>query len=619
MHPLSLEQQIGPKMEYKSTLAFFNSLKSCFDAISLYPIGNPIVSQQFDNFIKTYQNFLDAEGKVSITFEHNYISFNERSLPPAISDHPSAKWLSIQCLDRKIQTLMFETGITAQDLDRFLELLRMRIEEFPTFETASRILFRRNVQRISINPVATDQTFSTLSNPFTKFQAPDRQDQEANMEPDLVPAYAFMHGPKDVSHEVPEDAIIKKEIEPEQTQQVQLFISHDEIGTLRNTMLEFIAKDRLKKVAESLNMMRNDLASKDRVVRELAFSSYYVVIEVLIEQRQKKALQAILKSIPADLGACKEADLYKIHLESLMKVIRFYRDQQIWNGLAYGLNVLAHQNLVREPEIHKLVEKELEEFLSLSILERLINNPTPDLQPMLKSLFSKHAIGILNPLLKGLFASQNRNTRKKLLEVLAQMGAVIYPILLQQLEKAIFEDAPWYVKRNLLFLLSARPPVDLAPLLSSLLKDPHPRLNELVYKCVFAINDARAYETGKRLLMTADPKRYPKLFSYLVHGKNPAFGKVLVDMFKKKDLPDEIKLELLNVIGRLDSPETISWLDSILRKSSLFPSKSETMIREGAAKALAGSEHDEARGLLTKYVKDKNERVRAVAKKALHA
>jgi hypothetical protein len=632
-------------MQKTELAAFFNLLKSSYEALGFYPEGNPAVDQKIENFLKVYGRFLDSEGHLYLGFENGLISLNGEILPHDTQQLPATKWLYKTCVDRKVYSITIDQGIDKKDVGKFLKVMRQDPNVFPSPDAASKLLFRQMVQRIQINPVPSDQTFSSLNMPPGLRNGSSPSQTGAYVEPD----------PNIIHHnQTPENTQYRggdfrdtqtglgrvNQVNPWETNKPQQhmsgglapsrrghseidlerdrpeFISEREFHQLQATMIDFIRQQKLKKVAAALSMMRKDLTSDQRSDRELAFSSYQVVVRSLIKERQDKPLNSVLRSLLTDLQAIKEEDLYQIHSDTLGYILEYFWESGDLKPFVFGIDILANQNLRQTPTIQKMVDAQLNEYLSLHTMETLFALDG-ELKEAVDHMYRKHGVGLVKPTLRALYDSENRNVRKVALEYLTTMGPIIFPLLINDLKECLMKDEAWYVARNLLTLLSKNPPVELVDLLDDLLTHEQRQIRDLTARCVFFINHPNAVERGNALIHKAKKDQLGKLLGYLSISKEPAFGDALVDRFDDDTLSDRKKVDIIDTIGKLDSPTTVDFLDSLLAKSSVFGKRQPSEIRIAAARALSQSKHAPALGALTKYQRDKQPEVRDMVAKAL--
>ena len=614
-------------MNEKRMIIFFNLIKACHESLLLYPAGNPMVAKQLENFIKVYPEFADGEGRVSFTMDRGSLLLNGQILASQLSNSPGPRWFVAHCLDRKITQLTFEPGLELNELETLFELLRKELNEFPNADAAPDMLIQAHVQSILINQLPLDHTFSSLpvSNampvlpsfkPPSGFPAPPMLAQIA-AEPE--PAIAPDPGLVPIEYHTPQspnfpgtDAVPLVSLAPGAT----LFVSDDDRDREIQTVIKFIQGRKLNLVALKLTRFRKELTADSRQTRETAFSYYHVVVFCLVQERQNKPLFSILKSLPADFQTCVEEDLFALHLETLTEMLVHFKNSAQMAPLIYGLDILAALHLGQLETNQKKIEAKLTDVLGLKLLEEFLANEDSTLTPLLDSLFKRHGRGLLRPLLDGLYASENRNIRKKLLEMLAAMGPLIYPTLTAELRTAISTNQPWYVKRNLVMLLSAQPPPEVAGLIASLTGEEQHRFLSLVIRCVFKLNTEAAIALGQRLIGEARGTQLKLLLDQVAKSGRREYVPTMINLFQNAP-SDRVKIDCIGILGKLAGSESLAYLIQILDKTSIFGSKTKSEYRVAAARALAQAATPKALMALTKYSRDGDREVRAIAKKAL--
>lgn len=91
--------------------------------------------------------------------------------------------------------------------------------------------------------------------------------------------------------------------------------------------------------------------------------------------------------------------------------------------------------------------------LEPGLLPRLLAAPAPDFS-LIERVVQRTKEAAVPALLEGLERADNRTVRRRMLDLLTQVGPGVEPALLQRLE-----GAPWYLARNILVVLSQLPPV----------------------------------------------------------------------------------------------------------------------------------------------------------------
>lgn len=591
-------------MQHKQMLVLLNLIKACHDATSLYPSAHPALARQYANFAKTFGRLLGTQEQLSIMFEGGLILANGRTLPREFSKALAARWLMAQCQDRRIFQIILLRGLRSSDVGGLTALFRRGYKEFTDYDSAAEFLARDKVAYIQINPVSMDQTFSNLP----AFGAlPNIQPTEASKSESSA-----KHGGDEESG----DGAIPLADSAEAPISVRLFISEEDRSILFNSMVQFIRQNRLKKVAEALNLMHKDLLDAEREVRELAFSSYHGVVLGLIKEKQNKPLFSILKSLLPDFQACGEIDLYEIHLDTLSRLVRYFRDTGQLAALMYGLNILAHEARLRKGEIGTMLEKKITSLLDPRQMEALLRSKDPKVESLLQALWGRNGMGVVKPMLNALFETSNRTMRERLLQKLHKLGPGAFPRFVMELRIALQKERPWYIKRNLLTLLAKKPPPALAPLLDNLLKAPQKKLLELAQRCAFLIEDPIAHEQAKRLLRKAVGRQLAQLLDYAAAGGQDAYAAELSAILDR-EVSDQLKIEAVQALGKLDGPASVNSLLGILEKPGRLSGVSRQELRVTAARALAAGKRPEALAGMTLLARDKDKLVRAIAKRAL--
>lgn len=644
-------------MNLNTVPVFFNLLKSCHDGARLYPAGNPLVEQPLKHFLAAYREYLNDDGKIELRIINNFVQFNGEGLPGKVLKQAGVAWFVMQCIDRHISLMVFQKGLQRNDIAALTKVLGNDSRNFTDLESAPRLLLQEGVKRIQINTTDDisdngdlDASFNfeigaggvlNPIGPASNRSAPQQprqaqppaaqprpaqpqptQTRPAQMPPDDFddPSTSIMT--MDFGEAESGNDPLSLDFAPtpgaEASRQEHangLFISSQDQNALFETIDQLIDGGNLSKVAEILTMIRRDLTAQARDDREIAFSSYQVVVSTLIGARQDRSILAILKTMGEDLLRCKEVDLFAVHLETLIKIIIFFEEAPLPRYYLEALNVLANQALRQYDERRPVVDQKVQMMLEPHKVEVLLGYRENDLREGVKKLFHQHGSGILTPLLNTLYESKDRNHRKRLLEILHIQGPLIYPRLLEELKQSIETGRPWYIKRNLLTLLSVKPPIELMALAPNLLSESSNRVVDITCRCIFTIHDQRAFAYGRKLLREADPPTLKKFLGYLHASREPAYINTLIEIVKRHEVV-QIRMDALNVLGRIGGDDVLKYLVSILEKS---PKGDVQKLRVGAARAMVVSRDPKALKMLIKYERDSDKELRALVQRAFTA
>ncbi|CAM2067637.1 HEAT repeat domain-containing protein [Sulfidibacter corallicola] len=584
----------------KQYQSLFNIVKACFDYFGMYRAENPVVERHGRLLSEACSFWWRRDGSLTLQLQSNQILINHHAVDRTVFSMPTTQWFLEACIQRKIYEVLILQGATIEDIHAFIGLLHRDSYFFSSHGSASQILQGAGVYKIQVNPPALEDSFNRQApfsigtpTPAFKKQSPEEEstapEREAGIRrtEDLVPG---------------------------------LFISTEDYETLYGTMQHLVDQQQMTKVADSLTLMRNDLRSLDRGDRELAFSSYQVLVKVLIQNNELKALYRIVKAMPFDLRICQEFDLYRIHLETFADILRHFGAEERYRPLLYGLTVMAEQSQRHRDPYKTLLENNLKSFLEPRFLERLVRAADSEqgLRTRMNILFREHALGIFNSLMQVLFETKERRLRKILLDTLFSMGDVIFPDVMKELDLAIRENKPWYVRRNLLLLLSVKPPISLVPTLKWLLEnETSKRVLDQVYRCLFLIEDSRTLELGYRLLtQQEDENRLIRLLDYVAYGGQSGFAPILIELSEDHD-SERVRHAALMALGKLDCPVSIDYLKSIVNKTSFFKTRSSSGRRVAAVRALGATRAPHHISFLTKFMTDKDDSVRHAIQEVL--
>lgn len=554
-------------------LAFFSVIKAATDHLALYPPGNPAVQRKFEDFKKALPSMVQGRSQLEIEIREGMVIVNDEPLGEQLLKSTIMSWFQRVCYERHLFRIVISSMATVKDLQALASVLGKPASNFRSSATAADLVRQSGVVNVSVNesrsPVSGTQPAS-----------------DAGARTPAVPSVAA-------------------------TVNVETFLAEEEAETLARSIQSLLMKNEMGKVAEALNLICQDLYSADRADRELGVSSYKVVARALMKGRHEKALYQITRNMAQDLDQIQESDIFEIHLNTFGECLRFFLNVLRPAPLIMGLEWAGRRMIQADMEKRGLVASFISRLVDekcVTILIRQVEAHT-QLQSQVERLVTHLGSAFLPSFLNVLFTSEERQLRHGLLNLLAVMGPVIYPDLMEQLKRAVSENKPWYVKRNLLQLLSSAPPSTLVPVLPDLLEDSSAKVVELAQRCVFSIQSKSAFHLGLDLLRQADEPTLIKLLGFVGAGRVKAFASTLHDILKS-DVSEKVRLTAIAALGRLDTTEGMMILDEILSTTSLFAGKSQNSLRLAAAQALAQSRSEQARGMLTKYASDRNRAVR---------
>jgi len=559
--------------------ALIRSLRSCCDALSRYPEGDPMIRRNLSGFRELAYEWLIESDEVMIRLEEDIFSFNGLFLEPIHNRDPSVQWMRKIFQERRIHEIRILDGFTALDLRKLIEVLIAPSHQFRDTTVASQMMTSAGIAKVLVNPPSVDDSFHAVDT-FIGLDGSERE---------MIPL-----APPD--SEAPEPTIDDNERE-----------------ALLGQTRQMIAEGRANHVALMLEDLQPMITSRKEARREFGFSRYRVLVDALIEARQDTILYSTVKAVANHLREVGDERHFAMHLETYSRVLDFFRDRN-YKPVVYGITALA--TLKQEkPERAPLIHERLATMLTPDYLLALLATARIDqgLRPYLEALL-KRAPAIVDYLLEALATSEDKLERKLLLDALMRPGDRVFPDIIRRLRIAIADGAPWYLKRNLLTILASNPPPALIdPLLSMWDRERHPRVRALMERIVFVFDDERCIEIGRDLLKKADDKSLVRLIRFVEAGKVDDFAQDLIALFQSHDDPT-VRQQALLALGRY-GPGGRELLARVLGEKRRGKPRWPSQLRRAAIRALA--EDPANLDLIAERTDDPDIKVRETAEVAL--
>jgi hypothetical protein len=157
-------------------------------------------------------------------------------------------------------------------------------------------------------------------------------------------------------------------------------------------------------------------------------------------------------------------------------------------------------------------------------------------------------------LLDSLENADSRATRRQIIARLTEFGRPLGPMLLDRLERG-----PWYVQRNMLYLLAEIDwiPPDFTPDRWLALEDD--RVRHEAIRVALRVKGWRtqAIMTG---LDDDDPRILRLVLGAALEDCPPGIGSALIDLIEEPDIDRAVRLQAIRVLGMVRTPECRDWL-----------------------------------------------------------
>jgi len=285
-------------------------------------------------------------------------------------------------------------------------------------------------------------------------------------------------------------------------------------------------------------------------------------------------------------------------------------------------------------KIAREILKRLSEPMAVELLVRLLDTSKREVKELCAGMLYAGGDACAEKLLSLLEKSEDRNTRRLICEVLGRFGDKVAPALIKKLNQP---EIPWYLIRNLLMVLAEIKSEEIQDKINQFLSHPHRRVREEALGYLFANSGKNAEDILAKALEDSESSVKSRALSYLAKlpqisnsslsglvnliksleheetdsEKELCFQRA-VDLLSKsapESLPDRTRSErfLLEILERSEPKGIFS-----RAKSNLSPKMKITLIEELGKKRV-----EEAKKILSKLAKDKDEQVKKSAEKAL--
>lgn len=557
--------------------------KACYDYSQIYPPENPSVIRQFEFLLSTCLALIERDHGFNVEINANYLMVSGQYVEPKHINKSVIDWFVGHCLERKIHEVSFSDGLTKRELESFVQLFKTDARIFVNDSVACHILIPAGVEHIQINPQHLDDSFSA-ARPLSEPQADpieltaDAKTENRMFEPDL-------------------------------------FISVDSGMSLRATVDEQLQHNEVWKVADFMANMRRHFASPKPEIQRLALSRYRIVLEAVVERGLDDVIHSVFKTFPQDLESITDEACLNIHMKSFSLLLDRYLKASFYPAVVFGLYALA-DNATKHPEseAQELLQQRLTPELLGDLLKAKSTNSRLDRN--IKVLFNDAPLAISRALVHHLSVSEDKQDRRTVLNLLAAMGSNIHHELLRQLRLTLNSDEPWYLQRNILFVLAASPPHELAPILKEIMSNNmHRRVADQAYRCLFALNEPDLVEQGSRLMDGAKTGALSTFINIISSHQNDAYAPALIDL-ADRHTDDRIAAQAMAAVARIGGGTALTYLTGVLNESSILAKFKSKSRRVAAAQALLNSGHKTLLAALARFASDKDEQISLIAQKA---
>jgi hypothetical protein len=175
----------------------------------------------------------------------------------------------------------------------------------------------------------------------------------------------------------------------------------------------------------------------------------------------------------------------------------------------------------------------------------------------------------------------DRARRGRMVEAVRRMGAAALPALLEALT-----SSAWYLVRNALTLMPDLGDAGCMPAVLPLLRHPEPRVRRTAVRALWKLGGPAAEPHLLALMKSVDAGTMQEILFALGQLRSEAGLPQVMDLARDKRVVEQIRIQALETLGTISSPQAMPVLLECLRRRGFFGGGEQPVIRLAAAKAL---------------------------------
>jgi HEAT repeat protein len=175
----------------------------------------------------------------------------------------------------------------------------------------------------------------------------------------------------------------------------------------------------------------------------------------------------------------------------------------------------------------------------------------------------------------------DRARRGRMVEAVRRMGAASLPALLEALT-----SPAWYLVRNALTLMPDLGDAGCMPAVLPLLRHPEPRVRRTAVRALWKLGGPAAEPHLLALMKSVDAGTMQEILFALGQLRSEAGLPQVMDLARDKRVVEQIRIQALETLGTISSPQAMPVLLECLRRRGFFGGGEQPVIRLAAAKAL---------------------------------
>lgn len=207
-------------------------------------------------------------------------------------------------------------------------------------------------------------------------------------------------------------------------------------------------------------------------------------------------------------------------------------------------------------------------------------------------------------LLSALVQEDTKTFRSFLLGFLKQFGEAIVPYALKGLD-----DARWFVKRNMLSLLSGCKSREIIPHVKPYCSDENEKVRWDAIKCLLSLQDTTGLEMLRKYLQSGPREELEQAVTLIGIFRVREAISDLVQLYKGErtiKADSSLKLLIIQSLGNMGDPQCLDLFKEILSSKSLFFKKDVERMKEEAYKVLKNFPYKEIEDIVREGLQSRN-------------
>jgi hypothetical protein len=591
---------------FQEDFSLISLLKTSAEVAVIYPRQNPTVGAKLDQLHKKIvQMRFEKGGELALEWHSKGISINGQNITNVQLSRPQSQYFLTIHRNTNCLGLIFKKDPEKNqlyELGKWLHKATQLKLTFDEFQTA-------------LAPFIADTILLIPPGGFANTPAQPGPSSATNEAP---PASASEHMPELENSNL--DQSFKGLLKPSVPNvQDRLFeMTNSEKIMLSQNVGEWVQRQEFDRILAAAEEFLNGLSGMDPGAALMSAKKLHFFILQVDQANSAEIIVALFRTIDRALGTFPRDEIFEQALHAwriLMKSLR--RQNQLGTFIEGMVNLLqlirlqkAHRQELMTQTLNALLDHKLMEFfLELAHAGKPISS-------QIQNFFLTFHKELIRPLLQVLYFSQQQSVRRQALSLLVKTGKEISPIVITDLDKAMQQRTPWYVKRNLLTLLIKFPHPDLAKYVRALAEDPDERVQEQLLLAMMTLKSPATVEMAMAKLTQQPMEMAQKSLKIAARCSNglyePFFSRLF---FQVEDL--EFQKEILVAMGRFHTKGATEFLYQVISEKKLLSYRFPKELRVLATKSLSENLHASAVHLLYNLRNNKEEEIQFFAKRRL--